>query len=156
MVQQVHVQVAIAIVIEEERLRRITDVLQTILLRSVGEGAVAVVDVEHVVPVHCGIVDTGNVDVDLSVPVDVGHRDAGLPPVRIGDVGAVGDVLELVVPFVAIELVWPDVRREINIQQAITIHVSDRNAASIVVIEVVDDVEVGRFRQLVGERDARE
>ena len=149
-IQQVHVQIAITVVVEEDCLGRISDVLESILLRSVGESAVAVVDVEHVVAVHGEVVDGGNVDVDLPVSVDVGHGDAGFPPVGISDARLPGDVLELIIPFIPIKPVRTDVRREIQIREPITVDIADCDATAIVVVEVVDDVEA-RLRQGVGE-----
>src|SRR5216684_2129462 len=117
--QQVHVQVAVAVIVEEEGLGGEASELETVFLRAVGEGAIAVVDVEHVVPVPAEIVDARNVDVDVAVPVDVGHRDAGLPADGIGDPRPLGDVLELVIPLVQVEPVGTSVRGEVEVRQAV-------------------------------------
>ena len=153
-IEQVHVEITVPVVIEEQRLRRIADVLQSVLLGAIGEGPIAVIDVEHVVPVHREVVDTRDVDVDLPISVDVRHRDARLPAIRISDARFVGDVLELIVPLIAIELVGAEVRREIEIGQAIPVDVAHRDSAAVVVVEVVEDIEVRLLRQRIGEGDA--
>ena len=157
-VQQIHVEVAVAVVVEEHGLGRVTDVLEAELPGAVGEGAVAVVDVEHVVPVHPEIADRRDVDVDPAVAVHVGHRDARLPtagaPPHPPHARPVGDVLEAVVALVEIEPVGAEVRREVEIGQAVVVDVARGHAAAVVVVEVVQDVEGRVFRQAILERDA--
>src|SRR5256886_1207519 len=89
-VEEVHVQVAVAVVVEKHGLGGVAGEVESILLGAVGEGAVAVVDVQDVVAVHREIAHGGDVDVQAPVAVDVGHGDAGLP--AIGICVAVGDV----------------------------------------------------------------
>jgi hypothetical protein len=103
--------------------------------------------------VHREIVDARHIDVDLAIAVDVGHGDAGFPPVGISDAGLPGDVLELIIPFVPIKLVRPDVRGEIQVRKPIAVDIANCDAATIVVVKVVDDVEA-RLGQRVGECDA--
>ena len=153
-IEQVHVQIAIAVVIEEERLRRVSDVLEPVLFGAIGESAVAVVDVEDVASVLAQVVDAGNVDVDLPVAVDIRHGDARLPAYRIRQARPLGDVLELVVAFVSIEPVRTEVGGEVEIGKAVAIDVADGDAGAIVVVEVVEDVEVGLLGKNVGEADA--
>ena len=153
-VEQVHVEVAVTIVIEEQRLGGVTDVLEAVLFGAIGERSVAVVDVEHVSSVLAAVVDAGDVDVDLAVAVDVGHGDAGLPSNCISDAGFVGDVLERVAALVSIELVGAKVGGEVQIGEAIAVDITDGDAGAVVVVEVVEDVEVRFFRQRIGEGDA--
>ena len=127
---------------------------ESILGGAVRERAVAVVDVQHVAAVHAEIVHARNVDIETTVAVDIGHRDAALPPDRIGDARAVGDVLEPEVAQVAVQPVGAQVRREIQIDQSITVDVAGRHAAAVVVVQVIDDVDRGVGEgQSVGERD---
>ena len=58
---------------------------------------------------HAEVVDAGDVDVELPVAIDIGHRDAGLPALRRRRRPPVGDVLELIVALIAIELVGAEV-----------------------------------------------
>src|SRR5438034_2796802 len=152
--QQVHVQIAVAVIIEEEGLGGKAVEVEAVLLGAVGERAVPVVDVEDVVPVHREKVDAGDVDVDEAVPVDVGHGDAGLPAVGIGDAGPVGDVLEPIISLVQVQPVGSDVRGEIEVGQAVVVDVTHRYSATVVVVHVGEDVERGIVGQPVGERDA--
>ena len=154
-IEEVHIQIPVTVVVEEHSLRRKAGMDETILFGPVGEGAVAVVDVEDVPSVHVEVVDTRDIDVELSVAIHIGHRDARLPSLRVGDASLVGDVLELIVALVAIELVRADVGREVEIGQAVAVDIAYRDATTIVVVEVVEDIEVSFFRQLVGEAHAR-
>jgi hypothetical protein len=90
----------------------------------------------------------------VPVSVDIGHGDASLPTNRVGDACLVGDVLELIVALVPIEPVRSKVGREVKILQAIPIDITDRNSATVVVVEVVDDVEIRVLGELIGEADA--
>ncbi len=152
-VQEIHVDVAVSVVVEEQRLRVVADVIQPVLFRAIGEGPVPVVDVEHVASVQPEVVRTRDVDVDFTVSVDVRHRNAGLPGIRIGDAGFAGYILEGVIPTIAIELIGAQVRGEIEIGQAVPIDVAHRDSAAVVVVEIVQDVEVGLLRQRVREGD---
>jgi hypothetical protein len=121
-------------------------------VRSV-KRSISVVDVEHVAAVHAEVADAGDIDVEPPVAVDVGHRDPGLPALGVRHTGVLGDILEAEVPRVAIETVGPQVRREVQVRQAVAIDVSGRYAAAVVVVQVVQDVERRIFGQRVDERD---
>src|SRR5207237_676491 len=56
-VEEVHVQVAVAVVVKEQRLRRESREVESELFGPIRECAVAVVDVQHVAPMHAQIVD---------------------------------------------------------------------------------------------------
>ena len=154
-VEQVHVQVAVAVVVEEGGLGRVAGVLEPELLRAVGERAVAVVDVQDVAAVHREVAHARDVDVEMAVAVHVGHRDAGRPPAGPRHARALGDVLEPVVPLVQVEPVGPEVGGEVEVGQPVAVDVARRDAAAVVVVQVVEDVELGTLRQLVGERRRR-
>ena len=154
-VEQVHVEVAVTVVVEEERLGRVSNVLEPVLPGAIGEGSVAVVDVEDIATVLAKVVDAGDVDVDQPVAVDVGHGDAGLPTYGIRHPCFFGDVLEAVVPKIAIELVGTEVGGEVEIGEPVAVDVTDRDAGAVVVVQVVEDVEVGLLGQRVRESNAR-
>src|SRR2546428_14127492 len=92
--QQVHVQIAVAVIIEEEGLGGKAVEVEAVLLGAVGERAVPVVDVEDVVPVLREKVDAGDVDVDEAVPVDVGAGDSGLPSSAFSNTAPVAEVAD--------------------------------------------------------------
>ena len=153
-IEQIHVEVAVSVIVEEQRLGRIADVLKSEFLGPVSERAVTVVDVEHVTPVHREVIDARDIDVDFPIAVDVGHRDAGFPADRIGDAGLVGDVLELIVALIAIELVRTEVRGEVEVGEPVSVDIADGHSCTVVVVQVVQDVEVGPLGQVVRESDA--
>src|SRR5206468_11983369 len=69
--------------------------------------------------------------------------------------GTLGDVLELVVPLVAVQSIGTDVRREVEIREPVAVDVTHGDAAAVVVVEEVDDVERGiLLRHRIHERDA--
>ena len=128
--------------------------VEAVLCGAIGECAVAVVDVQHVPALHAEVVHARDEDVEPAVAVDIGHRDAALPADRIGDAGSGRDVLEAEVAQVAVQPVSTQVRGEVQVDQSIAIDVSRCDTAAIVVVQIVDDVDRGIFRQCIGERDA--
>ncbi len=88
MVQEIHVQVAVSVVVEEGGLGRVAHVLESVLCGPVGEGAVAVIDVEHIPAAQREVGDVRHVDVEVSVAIHVGHRDPGRPAGRFPHPGA--------------------------------------------------------------------
>ena len=52
--------------------------------------------------VHVEKIDGRDVDIDESVAVYVGHRDAGRPPAAAAHPGAVGHILEMIVSLVEV------------------------------------------------------
>src|SRR2546430_9450611 len=77
-VEEVHVQVAAAVVVEKHGLGGVAGEVESILLGAVGEGAVAVVDVQDVVAVHREMTHGGDVDVQAPVAVDVDRKSTRL------------------------------------------------------------------------------
>ena len=63
-------------------------------------------------------------------------------------------MLKRQISFVAVELIRPLVGCEVDILQAVIINIADSHTATIVVVEVLDDVEVGAFRQIITKIDA--
>src|SRR5260370_17280207 len=95
MVEQEQVEIAVAVVIEEQRLGRIALEIEPVLLGPVGERPVAVVDVQHVAAVNAQVIDTADEDVEKAVAVHVGYRYAVIPADRIVHSPALVDILEL-------------------------------------------------------------
>jgi len=124
-------------------------------LGELGNSAVtgALVDVEFVMALQAlDAVDDGDVDVESAVPVYVSHRDAGRPVGRSGHSGGLGHVLELEVALIEVELVRALIGRKIEIRETVAIEVAYCHAPSVVVVEVVEDVEGWGFSQRIRER----
>ena len=151
-IEQVHVEVAVAVVIEEQRLCGVALELQSILRRPIGEGAVAIVDIQHIAAVNPQVAHPAHEDVHVAVAVHVGHRDTSLPARRIGDARAHRDVLELIVSLVQVQMVGPEIRREVEVGQSVVVDVAYRNAAAVVVVQIVEDVEARVLGQFIRER----
>ena len=152
MVEEVHVQVAVSVVVEEERLCGVAHVLESQLPRAVGERAIAIVHVEHVASPHGEIAHAGHVQVEPAIAVDIGHRDARGPSAAAAHPRALGHVLERVIPFVEIEPVGAAVRGEIQVGQPVAVHVARSNSTPVIEVEIVENVERGVLGQPVLER----
>jgi hypothetical protein len=90
----------------------------------------------------------------VPVPVHIRHRGAGRPACASSHARPLGDLLEPVIPLIEIEPVRTQVGREVEIRQAVVVDVADGDPATVVIVEIIEDVELGVFRQLVDERDA--
>src|SRR5437868_1019397 len=86
-VEEIHVEISVTVIIEEHGLRRISRESESVFFGLVGERPIAIVDVEDVVAVHVQIRDAADKNVQAAVSVDVGHRHAALPSVWISDTG---------------------------------------------------------------------
>jgi hypothetical protein len=91
----------------------------------------------------------------MPIAVDVRHGHAAGPSLRPFDPGSVRDVLEPKVAPVEVQPVWAEVRGQVQISEAVVVDVPRRDAATVVVVQVVQDVELAALRQLVDEGDAR-
>src|SRR5207244_12455964 len=89
-VEEVHVQVAVAVVVEKHGLGGVAGEVEAILLGAVGEGAVGAVAVQDVVAVHGEIGHGGDVGVREPVAVSGGTGDGGLAGAGSGHAGALG------------------------------------------------------------------
>ena len=156
-VEQEEVEAAVAVVVEEDGVGGVAGVGDAEAGRGFGERAIAVIDEQQVGPVFpLGRLwpGDGDVDIQISVVVDVHHGRAGGPAGR-RDPGRRRDVLEPHVPFVPVQPARDHVAREENVGQAVVIDVPDRHARAVVDVGVGLHVEgiIGRDR--VRERDTR-
>ena len=104
-VEQKQVQVTVPVVIEEDRVGRKSRVRDAVSRRLLGEGAIAVIDEQQVGPLRrLGPFGSGHGDVDVhvSVVVDVDHGRPGGPAMR-GDARVRRDILEPHAALVQIE-----------------------------------------------------
>jgi len=60
----------------------------------------------------------------------------------------------VVVPLVQVESIGADVRREIEVGQPVVVDVADSNAASVVVLQISEDVERRVFGKTIDKCDA--
>ena len=160
-VQQVHVQIAVAVAVEERRLRGVRGIVEPVggrLLGKDGNAAfVPAVDEQHVAPQV--VLSEGTrlayVDVEAAVGVDVDQRDSGGPSVRgATDAGSVRHVLEPQPAAVQIQAVRADVCREVEVGQVVAVQVSGRHARAVVVVLVGQPVSRRGLGQSVHEGDA--
>ena len=84
------------------------------------------------------IADCANIDVEKTVPIDIGHGDAGGPIGIAGYSGPGRDIFKNEIAFIKIEFVAALVGRQIDIGQTVIIDVPNRHTRSIVVIQVVE------------------
>src|SRR6185295_16655477 len=115
---QEQVEETVAVEVEEDRAGGVADVVQPRLLGDVLEAAVAVVEEQMV-----ALADGGDEEVRVAVAVDVGEGGGDADLVGEGDAGFGRDVAELAAPQVLPELVVPELGDEVEVQQAVAVHV---------------------------------
>ena len=154
-VQNVAIEVAVLVVVEEGGMGRIAFVVEVVSFCSFGEGAVAVVDEEFVLAK--GAVDVAGVadiDVEPAVGIYIGHGDTGAPDLCSGHTCFFGDVFKNKIAFVEIEFVLVLVGGEVNIRQAVIVDVADGYAATVVEVAVGKYVELLLVDNLVYKADS--
>src|SRR5213083_2490366 len=95
------------------------------------------------------------IDIQQAIAVDVDEHDSGRPEIRLRSERAVRNILESEIPPVDVQPVPALVRREVEVRQTVTVEISGRNTATVVVVEVVEDVALRRGVQFVDETDPR-
>ena len=149
-VDEEHVQIPVAVVVEEGRLGRVPFVREPVLARHLLEGRNAIlvqplVDVQLVrAALARDVAGVADVDVEQPVAVHVGEGDSGGPESLAADPRFIGHVLELEVALVQVELVPVLVGGEHDLGKSISIEVADRHATAVVEIAVGEDVQLRR------------
>src|SRR5438477_11894577 len=95
------------------------------------------------------------IDIEQSVAVDVDEHNSGRPELRLRSEGAIRNILESEIPLVDVQPVLTLVRREVEVRQTVAVEISGRNTATVVVVEVIEDVQRRCGLQLVDEADPR-
>lgn len=139
------------IVIKEGSLRTETGKIQVVLFCFFSECVVFVVDEKQVVTGEGVFIGNyGNIDVEIPVAVNIGHGYTRAPVGISGHAGFFGNVFELKISFVEVKLVTGlVVGGKIEIRQSVVVDVASGYAASVVIIEVIQDVEEFVFLQCV-------
>jgi hypothetical protein len=154
------VEVAVTVVVEEGDLGGIGGDIQAIFGGGLGKSAVVVIDIEFVLSVAvahmAGITD---IDVEPAVIIDIYHGDAGAPHAILSEAGFIGDILELEVAFVEVELIAAHVGGEEDIGESVVVDIADGYAAAVVkiaeeeaivkspVLYIVREVDTGIIHQ---------
>src|SRR5690606_24691642 len=122
----------------------------------VGNGQVAVVDQEDISTSF--LVDrvggATHIDIEESVDVDIDHRYAGLRADLTRGTHPFGNIPVLTVAVVQIEFVAEQVGRKIDVDQAIVINISQRDAATVVEILVCKNIASFSLVVFIDEADA--
>ena len=155
-VEQEQVETSIAVVIEEHGVRGKAGIVDVVLRGGFGEGAIAVVDEQQIPALlrpRPGRSGHGDIDVEVTVVVDVDHGDAGRPAMGL-DARGLRDVLEPHVALIQVEAARDLIAGEEDVGEAVVVDVADRDAGAIV--DVRHGQRVERITRLdgVGERDA--
>ena len=161
-VQQVAIQVTVAVVVEEGGVYRKAYYVQSVVRAGLAEGQVALIDKQLVVPhaAHArnalpgGRTGLAHVEVLQTVGIDVDHRHPGRPTVGAGHAGPLGHVLEAEISEVAVQFILDQVTRQVDVDQAITVEVADPDPAAVVEIAVGIGVQLVRVGKVVAEGDA--
>src|SRR5690606_4060016 len=98
--------------------------------------------------------DLRDVDVELAVPIYICHRDASRPAAVTSDSGRFGDVFKLEISLVKVEPIRDLIAGEIKVHQSVTVDVAGRNAAAVVEVEVIEDVDFRCGRELILESNS--
>ena len=143
------VQVAVAVVVEEHRLGRVSRVRDAVGGRHLDEGRhpvriQALIDPELVGAERSRhFAGLAHVDVESPVAVHVGQRDAcGPRPVLVPQARLSSDVPKVELPLVQVQPRAALIGGEHDLRQPIARQVADRDAAAVVEITVGEDVQV--------------
>src|SRR5262245_31636842 len=140
-VAQIQIEQAVVVVVEEDRTRRVADMVDASRLRNVREMAFPVVFEEDV-----SLADSADEQVLIAVVVDVGERGRDADPVSQRDTGLSRDIHESTTAEILPKLTAAPLIHKIDIGQSVAVHIGCSDAAAVVVVNelviesrVVDD-----------------
>src|SRR6266498_3378559 len=95
-----------------------------------------------------------DVDVEASVAIHVGERDAGGPAIALDDSSGLRDVAKPKSAQVQVEARTALIGGEDQVRQSITGEVAQRDTATVIEVAIGEDVEVARVGEVILEMDA--
>ena len=95
------------------------------------------------------------IDIQQAIAVDVDEHNSGRPELRLRSERAIRNILEFEISPVDVQPVLTLVRREVEVRQTVAVEISGRNTATVVVVEVIEDVQLRCGVQFVDEVDPR-
>ena len=119
------------------------------------ERAVAVVDEQLVPALLVQKSHVGHIYVEQPVAVHIRHGNPFRPIPFARYACLIGHVFEPEIAPVQVQSVGQRTRREIQIDETVSVHIARSHAAAIVVIQIIENVERRIRRQIVAEPDAR-
>src|ERR1700712_5589719 len=103
LIQQVAVGIPVMVIIEKGGLGRIAGKVKSVRLCRIGECSIPVVDIKHVGAFQAmSLGDSTNIDVIVTVPVYICHRNPGTPVGSTGDPGLFSNVFKNEMTFIQI------------------------------------------------------
>src|SRR5690606_37259 len=142
MVEQVHIQVPVQVVVKKDGIGAVGIKIQSIFPGAFGKGAVPIVDIQFVVALEAIDAHHGtDIDVQKAVPIDIGHGRSGVPTAVPPNAGLLGNVLEFEIAQVPVQPIGDLVAGKEYIGQAVIVDIPDGHPAPIVKIEVVQNAE---------------
>jgi len=82
------------------------------------------------------------IDIQQAIAVDVDEHDSGRPEIRLRSERASVTSSNLKSPLLMYSRFRPSFRREVEVRQTVTVEISGRNTATVVVVEVIEDVQL--------------
>ena len=153
-VEQVHVQVTVQIVIKKSSLRGEALEIQTIPPGLFPEGQVSLVDEQFVSSLQSFVVPyMTHIDIQQAVAVHVGHGDPCFPVTAAGDAGLPGNIPESEPPLVQVKFICMLTGGKIKVREPVVVDISRSHAGAVVEVEILDDVELFRFFQMIHKID---
>src|SRR6266516_1643885 len=160
-VHNVEVQVPVHVTIEKNGLCGKADQVQAIRCGAFCEPGYAVLvvaqyDEELIVSLERReAAHVRYINIQHAVAVDVDEHDACRPEIRMSFERPVRNILESEIPPVDVQPVLTLVRREVEVRQTVAVEISGRNTATVIVVEVIEDVQLRCGLQCVDEADPR-
>ncbi len=149
------IQVAVAVVVEKSDLGGIGGDVEAVFGGFFGKGTVVVIDIEFIPSVAVAhVARVADVDIEPAVAIDVDHGNAGAPHAILAEACFVGDIFEMEVSLIQVELTRAHIGGEEDIGQAVVIDVADGYAAAVIEIAEKEAVLESSVLYIVFEPDA--
>ena len=125
-IQQVHIKIAVLVKVKEGSMGGVTRIIESCLLTFFSKCQVAVVDEQFVSSFfRIAFAGIANINIEITVAVNVSHRDSGLPSAFTIYTGRYCNFFEFKIAKIQIKGVGLHIAREIDIVQSIIVNVTD-------------------------------
>ena len=152
--EQVHIQVAILVMVKKGGLRGKSREVQAIIGGFFGKGQIAIVYVEFIGAFQTLVIAHGaHVNIQQAVAVHIGHGHTGFPVGKAFDTRFLRDILKLEAALVQVQFVFALVGHKKQVGQPVVVHIAGGHSGSVVIIEVVQDIEFAGVLKPVDESD---
>ncbi len=149
------IQIAVTVIVKKGHLSGVSGYAKAVSIGCLCEGEIMVIDVELILSIAIGhMTGVADIDVQPAVVIDVYEYYSCAPHAVLTEAGFAGDIFELEIAFIEIELIAGHVGGEEDIGEAVVVDVADGYAAAVVEVTKEEAVVQSAVMHIIFKMDA--